>query len=142
MQPFSLGDRENHMATLMSGSAIRLPRALPSWLRARKRTPREIWPHLLVGLLGALLIWQCVRLLWTLLTPLSALGAWQPQTAVIASPAERRALFTSLDPSFRGYVPAPATATVTTAALTLFGNNLQEASVGRESRRDLVRQYR
>src|SRR3546814_10604405 len=99
MRPFSLGDRENHMATLMSGSAIRLP--------------REIWPHLLVGLLGALLIWQCVRLLWTLLTPLSALGAWQPQTAVIASPAERRALFTSLDPFFRGYVQGPATATVT-----------------------------
>src|SRR3546814_21173426 len=80
------------MATLMSGSAIRLPRALPSWLRARKRSPREIWPQLLVGLLGALLIWQCVRLLWTLLTPLSPLGAWQPQTAVIASPAHRRAL--------------------------------------------------
>src|SRR3546814_12526861 len=115
MQPFSLGDRENHMATLMSGSAIRLPRALPSWLRARKRTPRATWPHLLVGLLGALLIWQCVRLLWTLLTPLPALGAWQPQTAAIDSPAERRALFTRIDPFCRCSVQGPVTATQTAA---------------------------
>src|SRR3546814_15515636 len=97
------------MATLMSGSAIRLPRALPSWLRARKRSPREIWPQLLVGLLGALLIWHCVRLLWTLLTPLSPLGAWPPQTAVIASPAERPAPFTSLHPFFLGHVQHPPT---------------------------------
>ena len=83
------------MATLMSGSAVRLPRALPAWLRGATRSPRELWPALLVGLLGALLIWQCVRLLWALLVPLSPLGAWQPQAAVIASPAERRALFTS-----------------------------------------------
>ena len=99
------------MATLMSGSAVRLPRALPAWLRAGKRSPREIWPQLLVGLLGALLIWQCVRLLWTLLTPLSPLGAWQPQAAVIASPAERRALFSSFDPFFRGNAQGPASPT-------------------------------
>lgn len=118
------------MATLMSGSAVRLPRALPSWLRVGKRSPREIWPVLLAGLLGALLIWQCVRLLWTLLTPLSPLGAWQPQAAVIVSPAERRALFTSLDPFFRGNAPGPASATITSAGLTLFGINLNEATGG------------
>lgn len=118
------------MATLMSGSAVRPPRALPAWLRGGKRGLREIWPMLLVGLLGALLIWQCVRLLWTLLTPLSPLGAWQPQTAVIASPAQRRALFTSLDPFFRGSTEGPAAATVTSAGLTLFGINLNEATGG------------
>lgn len=118
------------MATLMSGSAVRLPRALPSWLRAGRRHPREIWPTLLVGLLGALLVWQCVRLLWVLLTPLSPLGAWQPQAAVIASPAERRALFASLDPFFRGNAQGPASATVTSAGLTLFGINLNEATGG------------
>lgn len=85
---------------------------------------------LLAGLLGALLVWQCVRLLWTLLTPLSPLGAWQPQAAVIASPAERRALFTSLDPFFRGNAQGPASATVTSAGLTLFGINLNEATGG------------
>ena len=118
------------MATLMSGSAVRLPRALPSWLRAGRRGPREIWPALLVGLLGALLVWQCVRLFWVLLTPLSPLGAWQPQAAVIASPAERRALFASLDPFFRGNAQGPASATVTSAGLTLFGINLNEATGG------------
>ena len=118
------------MATLMSGSAVRLPRALPTWLRAGRRSPREIGPMLLVGLLGALLIWQCVRLLWALLTPLSPLGTWQPQAAVIASPAERRALFSSLDPFFRSNVQGPASATITSAGLTLFGVNLNEATGG------------
>lgn len=118
------------MATLMSRSAVRLPRALPSWLRAGERAPRAVWPQLLVGLLGALLVWQAVRLLWVLLTPVSPLGTWQPQTAVIASPAERRALFTSLDPFFRGAAQGPATATVTSAGLTLYGINLNEATGG------------
>lgn len=118
------------MATLMSGSAVRLPRALPSWLRPGGRSPRAIWPYLLIGLLGALLIWQGVRLVWALLTPLSPLGAWQPQTAVIASPAERRALFSSFDPFFRGAAQGPASATVTSAGLTLFGVNINEGTGG------------
>lgn len=118
------------MATLMSRSAVRLPRALPSWLRVSGRSTRAIWPQLLVGLLGALLVWQAVRLLWVLLTPVSPLGAWQPQTAAIASPAERRALFSSLDPFFRGAPQGPETATVTSAGLTLFGINLNEATGG------------
>lgn len=118
------------MVMLMSGSAVRLPRGLPAWLRSGRRSPREIWPMALAGLLGVLLVWQCVWLLWTLLTPLSPLGAWQPQAAVIASPAERRALFTSLDPFFRSNAQGPAAATVTSAGLTLFGINLNEATGG------------
>ena len=118
------------MATLMSGSAVRLPRGLPAWLRSGVRTPRQLWPLLLAGLLGALLVWQLVRLLWVLIVPLSPLGAWQPQEAVIASPAERRALFTSLDPFFRGAAQGPASATVTALGLTLFGINLNEATGG------------
>ncbi|UKK83963.1 PDZ domain-containing protein [Sphingopyxis sp. BSN-002] len=117
------------MATLMSGSAVRLPRALPSWLRG-KRSARDVGPAILVGLLVAALIWQAVSLLWALVVPLSPLGAWQPQTAVIASPAERRALFTSIDPFFRGAGQGPATATVTSAGLTLFGININEATGG------------
>lgn len=118
------------MATLVPRSAIRLPPALRAWLKARGRSPRAIWPQLLAGLLGALLLWQAVRLLWVLLTPVSPLGAWRPQTAAIASPAERRALFTSLDPFFRGAAQGPAAATVTSAGLTLFGINLNEATGG------------
>jgi len=118
------------MATLMTGSAVRLPRALPAWLRGGKRSRRDLAPPLLVGLLGAALVWQAVSLFWTLATPLSPLGAWQPQTAVIASPAERRALFTSIDPFFRGAAQGPAAATVTSAGLTLFGVNINEATGG------------
>lgn len=118
------------MATLMSGSAVRLPRGLPVWLRAGRRSPREIGPLLLAAVLGALLIWQLVRLLWTIITPLSPLGAWQPQAAVIASPAERRALFASFDPFFRSAPQGPASATVTALGLTLFGININEATGG------------
>ncbi|MDZ3832786.1 MAG: type II secretion system protein N [Sphingopyxis sp.] len=118
------------MATLMSGSAVRMPRALPGWLRAARRSPRDAGPFLLVLLLGALLIWQSVRLLWTLIVPLSPLGAWQPQAAIIASPAERRALFVGLDPFFRGAAQSAANANVTALGLTLFGINLNEATGG------------
>lgn len=118
------------MATLMSGSAVRLPRGLPAWLRVGRRSPRAIWPMLVVGLLALLLAVQVVRLLWTLVTPLSPLGAWQPQTAVIASPAERRALFASFDPFFRTGAQGPASATVTALGLTLFGININEATGG------------
>lgn len=118
------------MATLMSGSAVRLPRGLPAWLRGGRRSPREIGPMLLAAGLGALLIWQLVRLVWTVVTPLSPLGAWQPQAAVIASPAERRALFASFDPFFRSAPQGPASATVTALGLTLFGININEATGG------------
>ena len=118
------------MATLMPGSAVRLPRALPAWLRAGKRSPRAILPLFVIVLLGALLVWQSVRLLWTLVVPLSPLGAWQPQTAMIASPAERRALFAGFDPFFRNAAQGPASVTVTAAGLTLFGVNINEATGG------------
>lgn len=116
------------MATLMPGSAIRLPRAMPAWLRGGRRSPRDLAPVLLAALLGGLLVLQAVRLLWTIITPLSPLGAWQPQTAVIASPAERRALFVSFDPFFRTAAQGPAAATVTALGLTLFGVNINEAT--------------
>ena len=118
------------MATLMSGSAVRLPRGLPAWLRPGRRSPREIGPLLLAALLGAVLVLQLVRLMWTVITPLSPLGAWQPQAAVIASPAERRALFASFDPFFRSNAQGPASATVTALGLVLFGVNINEATGG------------
>lgn len=102
------------MAMLMPGSAFR-----PS---------RAALPPLAVGVLGALLIGQGVRLLWALAVPLSPLGAWQPQAAAIASPAERRALFASIDPFFRGGAQGPASATVTALGLTLYGVNINEAT--------------
>lgn len=118
------------MAMVMPGSALRLPRAFPAWLRAGRRSPRALAPTLLVGLLGALLVLQAVRLLWALIVPLAPLGAWQPQTAAIASPAERRALFAGFDPFFRTAAQGPASATVTALGLTLHGVNINEATGG------------
>lgn len=118
------------MATLMSGPAFRLPRALPSWLRPVRHSPHDLAPLMLAILLGALLVWQSVRLFWTLIVPLSPLGDWQPQTAVIASPAERRALLRDLDPFFRTAMQGPASATVTALGFTLFGVNINEATGG------------
>jgi len=118
------------MAMVMPGSALRLPRAFPAWLRAGRRSPRALAPTLLVGLIGALLVLQAVRLLWVLIVPLAPLGAWQPQTAAIASPAERRALFAGFDPFFRTAAQGPASATVTALGLTLHGVNINEATGG------------
>lgn len=103
--------------------AMRMPR--PAF-----RPSRAVVPPLAVGLIGTLLIAQGVRLLWALAVPLSPLGAWQPQAAAIASPAERRALFSSLDPFFRTAGQGPASATVTALGLTLHGVNINEATGG------------
>src|SRR3546814_19418847 len=86
------------MATLMPGSAIRLPRALPAWLRVRPRSARDQGPRLVLGLIGGLLVIQAVRLLWALTVPLSPFGACQPPTAAITSPAETHALLPAFDP--------------------------------------------
>ncbi|ALC10935.1 type II secretion system protein N [Sphingopyxis sp. 113P3] len=118
------------MATLMPGSAIRLPRALPAFLRPRSRSARALVPHLILLLIGSLLVWQCVRLLWALIVPLSPLGAWQSQTAAIAPPAERHALFAGFDPFFRTGAQGPASATITSLGLTLYGININEATGG------------
>lgn len=104
------------MAMLMPGPAIRRPRAALSGL--------------VIGLLGALLIGQGVRLLWALVVPLSPLGAWQPQAAAIVPPAQRRALFASFDPFFRGDGQGPGRATVTALGLTLHGVRINEATGG------------
>src|SRR3546814_14076625 len=89
------------MATLMPGSAIRLPRALPAWLRVRPRSARDQGPRLVLGLIGGLLVIQAVRLLWALTVPLSPSGAWQPHTAPIASPADRKSVVQGTSVSVR-----------------------------------------
>ncbi|MCW1384026.1 PDZ domain-containing protein [Novosphingobium sp. KCTC 2891] len=64
-------------------------------------------------------------ILWALVTPVSPIGAWRPATVRIPSPAERAALFASVDPFNRGAAssagPASSdTGAVTSLALTLF----------------------
>src|SRR3546814_3684480 len=98
--------------------------------RVRPRSARDQGPRLVLGLIGGLLVIQAVRLLWALTVPLSPFGAWQPPTAAIASPAERRALFAGFDPFFRTGGQGPAAATVTALGLTLYGVNINEATGG------------
>lgn len=97
------------------------------WLRL-SQTPWSV--RMTVGLLAFLLLVQAVRLVWALVTPIGPLGAWQPPGAVIAPMAERRALFASFDPFYRGGPAAPGSATVTALDLTLFGININEATGG------------
>lgn len=114
------------MTTRMTRPAIRLPR----WLRAGRGAQRDVAPLLGLALIGAMLIWQCVNLVWAIVVPLSPLGSWQPPTAIIAPLAERRAVLSSFDPYFRSGTQGPANATVTALGLTLYGVNLNEATGG------------
>tara|TARA_R110000782_G_scaffold78276_8_gene155345 strand:- start:4145 stop:4975 length:831 start_codon:yes stop_codon:yes gene_type:complete len=86
------------------------------------------WPRLLELTLVALLIVQCVRLLWTAVTPVGPFDEWRGRHAEIM-PAEMR---TSLFRSFDAFYPAPVAGApaqnVTSLALTLYGIRVNEGS--------------
>lgn len=69
----------------------------------------------IIAVLGA-------ALLWALVTPVSSLGNWRPQSVRMMSPAARAALFASVDPFNRSAPAAQAESSgaVTSLALTLF----------------------
>lgn len=117
------------MATLMRGSAVRLPR----WLRAGRRAPRDAAPLIGVVILGALLIWQCVNLLLGVdrsARPAGRRGS--PQTAVITHRRPSAAIFSRAStPSTAAGRKGRLSATVTSSlGLTLFRINLNEATGG------------
>lgn len=76
----------------------------------------------LVAALGFILIVQCVRLLFVIITPTTTLGPWQPRQPVDL-PADAKAdLFARVDPFYRSATtPEAGTATVTSLQLQLFG---------------------
>lgn len=81
----------------------------------------------------ALLATQLARLVWAMLTPMGPFGDWRGRILAVPPMAQRQALFTSLDPFFRGTDPAAAAApiqTVTPLNLTLFGVTVNQASGG------------
>lgn len=71
-------------------------------------------------------------LLWALVTPLSPVGDWRPNTVRLASPAERVALFAGVDPFNRGVTGAPVAgeAAVTSMALTLYATRATPGGAG------------
>ena len=70
--------------------------------------------------------------LWTVVTPVSPLGAWRPAGVRVMSPAARTALFAGFDPFNRANAvrTAPGTETVTALALTLYGIRVNAATGG------------
>ncbi len=73
--------------------------------------------------LAALLVLQCVRLFWTIVTPVSPVGKWhsaRPLAAIAGAPG--------FDPFFRTVVGTAPTAAVTSLALKLFGTRIDYAS--------------
>ena len=70
--------------------------------------------------------------LWTVVTPVSPLGAWRPAGVRVMSPAARSALFAGFDPFNRAnaIMTAPGAETVTALALTLYGIRVNAATGG------------
>ena len=92
-----------------------------------RRLPRtNVYSALELLLLAGLAV-QCARLLWVLVTPVGALGPWQPvQPGYAGSPA---AMLQGFDPFFRsGGGDTGKPAVVTSLQLTLFGTRMNEAS--------------
>ncbi|WP_030538586.1 type II secretion system protein N [Sphingobium sp. DC-2] len=87
------------------------------------------WLAVAEKLLLAILVLQCVRLIWAVLTPVGSFGPWAGRQAEFPSVQARQALFSSFDPFNRG-VPAQAAGggVVTSLALTVYGIRLNEGS--------------
>jgi general secretion pathway protein C len=103
------------------------------WQHARQRlhTARLDPGRLLIAAIALVLIVQAVRLVYTLLTPLSPVGDWQPATAQAIAPADRATIFAATDPFYRNNpADAAASATITALRLQLFGIRMNSASGG------------
>jgi len=87
------------------------------------------WLSLGEMLLLALLAVQLARLVWAIVTPVGAFGAWTGKQAVIAPMAARQALFAAYDPFFPNAAAIPdGNAVVTSLSITLFGTRVNEGS--------------
>ncbi len=99
------------------------------WMK-RRAVPRPIdWLVVAERLLLGVLVLQCARLLWVLLTPVGSFGPYEGRQPQLISAAARQTLFTSFDPFFRSDAPQQASGgVVTSLALTLYGIRLNEGS--------------
>ena len=97
-------------------------------LNRLSRGGRFAWMELLALTLLAL---QLARLVWAGVTPIGPYGDWQGTPLAVTPPAQRGALFASLDPFFRGQVETvAAVTTVTPLNVTLFGTTTNVATGG------------
>lgn len=89
---------------------------------------QSIWFWLAAAILAGLLIWQLVRLVFLLFSPIVPVGGWQPRQAVIAPLEEREAILSRYNP-FTGQTLAAAgqsngPARVTALDLVLYGTRM------------------
>ncbi len=81
------------------------------------------------ALLALALILAAVRLIWTVITPVSPYGDWQPAGAETIDPSARAMLFARFDPFNRTSAPEPGgTIDITSLQLTLYGIRINQAS--------------
>lgn len=87
------------------------------------------WPPVIEKLLLGVLVLQCARLVWAVLTPVGSFGPWEGRQAQFPSVAARQTLFSSFDPFYRaGPQQAAGGGVVTSLALTVYGIRLNEGS--------------
>ena len=87
------------------------------------------WARVAEKLLLGLLVLQCARLIWAVLTPVGSFGPWEGRQAQFPNFAARQALFSSFDPFYRaGPQQAASSGVVTSLALTVYGIRLNEGS--------------
>lgn len=92
------------------------------------RLPPIDWLRVGERLLLGILVLQCARLLWVVLTPVGSFGPWEGRQAQFPSPAARQSLFSTFDPFFRAGAAQPSSGVVTSLALTVYGIRLNEGS--------------
>jgi len=93
------------------------------------RFPPIDWPRVVEKLLLGMLVLQCARLIWVVLTPVGSFGSWEGRQAQFPGLAARQSLFSSFDPFFRsGQQQAANGGVVTSLALTVYGIRLNEGS--------------
>ena len=81
------------------------------------------------ALLALLLIIAVVRLVWTIITPVSPYGDWQPAGAEIVDPAARAMIFSRFDPFNRAAIQdTDGTIDITSLQLTLYGIRINQAT--------------
>jgi general secretion pathway protein C len=104
--------------------------SLAERVKLQSRGLRSVpFANLLIAVLAILLAVQIARLFWTVVTPAGPLGEWRAPSANIVPPAARISLFSGFDPFFRND-SAPATGSVTSLNVTLFGIRANESSGG------------
>ncbi len=86
----------------------------------------------LLALLLLLFIVQCVRLVFTVLTPVDPAGRWSSGVAAIVPHDQRQRIMAAFDPFFRADVPIvdAGPAQITSLNIKLFGINRNQATGG------------